>query len=186
MNSTAECEIYIFLGGRLDRTDSNAYAALVFQAILCIITIPFTIVLNALVIAAVKSRPRLRSNSNIVLGSLATTDGIMGLIGQPLYIAEITAILLGETSNVYCSVIRLCQDILRVLGKASVFHVALMNVERYIAIKHSFAHIIMITKARLLKSSAFLWNDCQQYFPRHMHGRYYSLPSHALLRDSSP
>ena len=32
-----------------------------------------------------------------------------------------------------------------------------MNVERYIAIKHSFAHITMITKARLLSSSAFLW-----------------------------
>lgn len=81
----------------------------------------------------------------------------MGLIGQPFYITEITAILLGETSNVYYSVIRLCQDILRVLGKASVFHVALMNVECYIAIKHSFAHITMITKARLLSSSAFLW-----------------------------
>ena len=134
----------------MDRANSNAYAALVFQAILCIITTTFTIVLNALVIAAVKSRPRLKNNSNIVLGYLATTDGIMGLIGQPLYITEITAILLGETSNVYCSVIRLCQDILRVQGKASVFHVALMNVERYIAMKHSFVCITMIAKAPCL------------------------------------
>ena len=50
------------------------------------ITFPFTIFLNVLVIMAVKTRPRLRTNSNILLACLAVTDALAGVLGQPSYI----------------------------------------------------------------------------------------------------
>ena len=50
------------------------------------ITCPFTVLLNVLVIMAVKRRPRLQTNSNILLACLAATDALTGLIVQPSFI----------------------------------------------------------------------------------------------------
>ena len=50
------------------------------------ITCPFTVLLNVLVIMAVKRRQRLQTNSNILLACLAATDALTGLIVQPSFI----------------------------------------------------------------------------------------------------
>ncbi|KAL9968199.1 hypothetical protein ACROYT_G026546 [Oculina patagonica] len=50
------------------------------------ITCPLTVLLNMLVIMAVKRRPRLQSNTNILLACLATTDVFTGLAVQPSFI----------------------------------------------------------------------------------------------------
>jgi len=47
------------------------------------IACPFKVLLNVLVIMAVKRRRRLQSNSNILLACLATTDAFTGLLVQP-------------------------------------------------------------------------------------------------------
>lgn len=69
---------------------STANAALEVSYIITIIinsiTFPFTIFLNVLVIMAVKTRPRLRTNSNILLACLAVTDALASVLGQPSYI----------------------------------------------------------------------------------------------------
>ena len=82
----SQCEVHIFLGGTLDHTTTEAYAVLVFIIVVSVIACPITTVLNALVIIAVKTKPRLQIMSNIAIACLATTDGIMGVIGQPLSI----------------------------------------------------------------------------------------------------
>ena len=130
---------------------------LVFIIVMNVITCPTTTVLNALVMLAVKTKPRLKTKSNVVLSCLATTDCIMGVIGQPLFIAEIVALLQREASSTNCLVIELGLELLRVLGLTSLFHLALMNVERYIAIKHPFAYITMVSGFRILCSSAIAW-----------------------------
>ena len=50
------------------------------------ITCPFTVLLNVLVIMAVKRRPRLQTNANILLACLAVTDALTGLTSQPSFI----------------------------------------------------------------------------------------------------
>ena len=82
-----ECVMYRILGGTLDDTTTEAYAVLVFLIVVSIITCPFTILFNVLVIIAVKTKPRLKINANIVLGCLAVIDGLMGIIAQPMFIA---------------------------------------------------------------------------------------------------
>ena len=130
---------------------------LVFILIINIITCPFTVVLNVLVMVSVKIKPRLRTKSNIALACLATTDGIMGLIGQPLFIAEITAVLQEELSSVHCTVIHICSSTLSVLAGASLLHLVLVNLERYMAIKHSLTYTTMVTKSRIFYSSSIAW-----------------------------
>lgn len=46
---------------------------------------------------------------------------------------------------------------LRLLGGASICHLVLISVERYLAIKHSFTYPTMVTKARILGSSGLAW-----------------------------
>ena len=138
MNSTAsshsnhtstECEVVIFLGGRLDRTATFAHMMLVLVIVMNVITCPITTVLNALVMFAVKTKPRLKTKSNVALGCLASTDCIIGVIGQPLFSTEIAVhvILQGEACSTYCTIIKLAKEILRILALAFLFHLALMN-----------------------------------------------------------
>ncbi|XP_078354501.1 adenosine receptor A1-like [Oculina patagonica] len=152
-----ECEIYEYIGGNLDRTTTGANVVLVFLTVVSIITCPFTIILNSLLIIAVKTKARLKTNSNIALGCLAVTDVLMGVIGQPIFTALLILILQGQTSNEHCTLQRLSLLFTRTLIGASIRHLVLISVERYIAIKHSFAYITMVTKARILGSSAVAW-----------------------------
>ena len=53
--------------------------------VLNILSFPVTIVMNVLVIMAVKTRPRLQSKYNILLACLAGTDLLVGAASQPSY-----------------------------------------------------------------------------------------------------
>ena len=83
-----ECVMYKLLGGKLDDTTTEAFAVLVFIVVISIITCPVTISLNVLVIVAVKTKARLKTNSNIALACLAVTDGLVGAVAQPMFIAS--------------------------------------------------------------------------------------------------
>lgn len=156
-HSLTECDLFIFLGGRLDRTNTGAYVVLACIAIFSPVTFLIVTVLNALVIVAISTKPPLKTMSNIALGRLATTDGITGVIGQPLFAVWILTTLKGEASSAYCSLQNLSRSSLRVLIGASFFHLVLLNLERYRAIKHSLEYITMVTKFRILISSSIAW-----------------------------
>ena len=68
--------------------------SIIFNSIAC----PFTVLLNMLVILAVKSRPRLQSKPNILLACLAVTDALNGLVAQPAFISATTLKLFHITS----------------------------------------------------------------------------------------
>ena len=74
------------LGGLLPPSATEAKAVVIFLAVISIVTFPFTVALNALVIIVVKMKSRLRANkSNILLACLATTDLMVGVIVQPMF-----------------------------------------------------------------------------------------------------
>ena len=157
VSTPSECQIYTYLGGKFDQTAARDYAVMVFIIVLSILACPSTILLNLLVIISVKTKPHLKTISNIVIGCLAVTDTLMGIIGQPLFVAARILTLRAETSSDFCAVKDLSRNINRILGGATVFHLIVMNVERYIAIKHPFQHITIVTKSRVLRSSAVAW-----------------------------
>ena len=146
----SECQIYTFMGGKPDQTVTTAYAVHVLITVLSSIACPLTTVLNLLVIISVKRKAQLKTISNTVLGCLAVTDALMGMIGLPVFVISRILSYQAETSSDFCAVKDVSRHVLRILARATLFHLTLMNVERYIAIKHPFQHITIVTKSRVL------------------------------------
>lgn len=134
----------------------EAYAVFIFITVANVITCPLTTLLNVLIIISVKTKVFLRTKSNIALACLAVTDAVMGLIGQPVFISLVITHLQGDDAlNLKQAVVNVF--ILRLLTTSSLFHLAMITVERYIAIKHSLRYTNIVTEVRLICSSAFLW-----------------------------
>ena len=145
--------------GSLDHTTPGAYDCLVVLIVISITASPITTALNALIIIAVKGNHRLKNKSNIALACLSTTDLVMGLIGQPAFVSWMIAHLQRNNTSAFSYCIRAFSSTipLRVLGNASLSHLAMINVERYIAIKHSLRYETIVTENRLVGLSALLW-----------------------------
>ena len=83
-----------------DTQNVPVLVSLVSTVIINGIFCPLTVLLNVLVIMAVKRRPRLQTNTNILLACLAATDAVLtGLLVQPSFILRKTLQLLGNTSQ---------------------------------------------------------------------------------------
>ena len=153
------CTLYIALGGPPPSDAPELRALLIFLAVISIVTFPFTAVLNALVIIAVKTKSRMRSiKSNILIASLATTDLMMGVIVQPMFIALTIIIVSGKITTRSCVLQNITQHFTSILYDTSLVNLALISGERYVAMKHTYAYNNgLVTEARLLISSALAW-----------------------------
>ena len=150
------CEADLLFEARLQQHSPVATAALIFLIIINILTFAFTTVLNAMVMIAVQVKSRLTAHkSNILLALLASTGFTVGVIFQPAFIAVLVMFLPDEPSG-YC-LLKVLRPVLSSLVEASLFHLALISGERYLAMKHPFTYTTMVTEARLLAASALAW-----------------------------
>ena len=95
-----KCPMHAILGSRLQRPSSVVQIALTFNIIINIFTFPFTVVLNTLVIVAVKTKRLLKAHkSNFMIALLATTDFPVAIFVQPTLVAWLIAILLNVRSK---------------------------------------------------------------------------------------
>ena len=133
------------------------YGLLVAAAVLSLATCPVTIFLNALVMVAVKTKQRLQTHPNILLACLALTDLMVGLVVQPLHITETIFLLQGKEFHEFCDIDLAFSVSFIIFFLATIFHLVLINVERYLAIKHTFTHATIITKTRLMVCSVVAW-----------------------------
>ena len=154
-----DCGIVDLIGAKEDENISEDNTLLAFMIIMNMITCPFTIALNAIVIFVVKTKAQLKNKANITLGCLAVTDVLTGVIGQPSFIATMVISLRSGTAlHGHCKLLNHFKvNVMRLLIGASLAHLALINVERYFAIKHPFAYSIKVTKGRILCSCALSW-----------------------------
>ena len=118
------------------------------------ITCPFTFILNVLVIAAVKRRPRLQTNANIMLACLAVTDVLTGLTAQPLYASWMTLKTLGISNSALYLVYEL---FFTTLAPCSFLHLALVVLERLVAIKFPFRYHYIVTMRNIKLAVPFCW-----------------------------
>ena len=123
------------------------------------LTCPFIILLNILVIFAVKTNPQLRTRSNIALACLSATDLGVGLVLQPLSVAnELSLLLRGDI--MFCTINKLSNSVTLICLRASFNHLILMSAERYVTIKHPFTHETQVTEVRIIMR--LLWRGLQQ------------------------
>ena len=142
----------------IDRDTFSSVAGLIFLIIVNILASPTAVVLNVFVMAAVKTKRRLREQkSNILVATLAFTDFLTGLIIQPIFIVVSITALLGKDSW-SCSLQSFTRPAVGCVLTASLHHVVLLSGERLMAMKYPFKHTNFITTSRLLAASFTAWS----------------------------
>ena len=132
-------------------------AVFIFRISVNAISCPFVILLNILVMVAVKTKRQLRTKSNISLACLATTDLVVGLAVQPLQIVRHSFMLKGET-GIICSTLATIRNFITSRCLITSLHLfLLLSAERYLAIKHSFAYENLVTEVRIIVASGLAW-----------------------------
>ncbi|XP_078359602.1 alpha-1A adrenergic receptor-like [Oculina patagonica] len=121
------------------------------------LTCPPTILLNALVIMAVKTKQRLQTIHNILLASLAGTDLVVGIAAQPAFIGREIFRLTGGSMSVFGTLYDITQTATTSLCLASLFHLVLISIERFVAMKYSLRYNTIVTKFRLTVAVACSW-----------------------------
>ncbi|XP_020626871.1 histamine H2 receptor-like [Orbicella faveolata] len=129
---------------------------LIITIIINIMTSPVTVLLNVLVIMAVKKITRLQSYPNILLACLAATDVLTGLIVQPSFILCRTFQLLGmnETEMILCT---FHYSSIHALSLCSCLHLMLITCERLIAIKFTLRYTAIVTTRRIKVAVITFW-----------------------------
>ena len=117
--------------------------------ILNILSFPVTILMNVLVIMAAKTRPRLQSKYNILLACLAGTDLLVGVASQPVFIVAQIYVTKGLSLTEYCLYHKESHLIFYIPILASLYHLTLISIERFVAIKHTFRYVTIVTGFRL-------------------------------------
>ena len=141
----------------VERLSPGLRAVFIFRIAVNAVSCPFVILLNILVIVAVKTNRQLRSKSNLSLACLATTDLVVGLVVQPFEIVHYSFMFKGDT-DIICSTlakVRTAFTIKCVITSLNLF--VLLSAERYIAIKHPFAYENLVTEARIIAATGLAW-----------------------------
>jgi len=120
------------------------------------LTCPLIILLNILVMVAVKNKRQLRTKSNIALACLATTDLVVGLLVQPFHIIRASFLLNGQ-GKIFCKLNKMSMNLPFRCLMASFTHLILLSAERYIAVRHPFTYENQVTEVRIIIASGLAW-----------------------------
>ena len=136
----------------LQETAYNNLVAVIYvnitSAVICM-------VLNALVVIVVVTKQQLRTVYNILLACLAVTDFLVGLLVQPLSVAADFKRIFGL--GPFCMFDTVIGTVGIGVCLASVGHLMLISVERYISIKFSLRYDDIVTEKWVLTGVATVW-----------------------------
>ena len=138
--------------------DLNHTTSLKILVAVMSIACPVTILLNLLVVIAVKTRRELKKNSNILLSSLAATDLFVGAVSMPLAIT-FDALVLRRNLNedVICTMAIVGLFFLYTVCFTSFLHLLLIACERYVAVVKYMKYKVIVTRDRLKKYVTIAW-----------------------------
>ncbi|XP_078351331.1 histamine H2 receptor-like [Oculina patagonica] len=135
-------------------TEASFVLAIIVNSIASICTV----VLNVLVIVAVKRRPRLQSNTNILLACLAGADLLCGLAVQPMF-ALWKAFQLTAFPN-DCMIRDFHNAVFGLVSVASLLHLSLVTGERLLAIKYTMRYPSVVTVKKIRVAVVATWVCC--------------------------
>ena len=118
---------------------------------------PFAVLLNLLIIVAVRNRRALQKNSNILLTSMAVADLLVGAVSMPLTIALDILLLREKLSLKICKIAGANQIVLYSAVSSSFYHLTFIAWERYVAIVKWTNYKNIITKTRLKICAVVAW-----------------------------
>ncbi|XP_068677277.1 5-hydroxytryptamine receptor 1D-like [Montipora foliosa] len=154
-----KCDLVLSANGGTLNQSPLVRSVIISIVLVNILACPPTVVLNMLVMVAVKVKSRLRTNkSNILIATLASTDFAVGLFVQPVFIANWIIMLVRNSFQGVCFLTIWSRVGFCTLSTVSVLHLALLSGERFLALNRPFAYINLVTTARLLSSSVLTWS----------------------------
>ena len=118
---------------------------------------PAIIVLNALVIIAVKQKKELQRLSNILLSSLAVADLLVGASSMPLFTTVDLVISRQVLLEHVCMLDSISLYLMFLLSGSSLYHLTLIAWERYVAIQKWMDYKIIVTSSNLKKLATSAW-----------------------------
>ena len=136
-------------------TDAVYQNLVAITSVISIAVLP-TIFMNTLVIIAVATRHQLRAPSNQLLASMAGTDLFTGLIVQPVAIAVLVKRLLGD--GPFCTLEIVYAEVGLAAVFASLSHLVLISIDRYIAVKKPLRYRHIVTKRRIKFGVIMAWS----------------------------
>ncbi len=95
--------------------------------------------------------------NNILLASLAGTDLVVGIAAQPAFIAREIFYLTNGPMSVNPMFYDLTLIAITSLCLASLFHLMLISIERFVAMKYSLQYNTIVTKFRITLAVACFW-----------------------------
>ena len=156
MNDTSNHSVAVSNAVSCDWTFDDQFVDNLFSVLSIILNL-LTCPLNTLVIIAVKTKPRLQTMHHLILASMAVTDLAVGIVAQPASIAREISHQTGGSLLMYCNLSTLTMITTTLLSLTSLFHLALISVERLIAMKYSLRYNDIVTKRRLTAAVALCW-----------------------------
>ena len=135
-------------------TEASYVLAIIFNSIACLCTV----VLNVLVIAAVKRKPRLQTNTNILLACLAGSDLLCGVAVQPTFVIWKAFQLNAFPNN--CMIRDIQNALLGFVSVASLLHLSLVTGERLLAIKYTMRYPLVVTVKNIRMAVVATWACC--------------------------
>ena len=130
-------------------------AASAAAATFLLLIILFTIFGNVLVILAFKKYRPLRQVTNYFVVSLAVTDILVAVFAMPVWVAHLIAGPRFLTENRPLQLLWTLMEIL--LSIASIWHLTLVSIDRYICITSPFRYHTLMTTGRANRIIAGIW-----------------------------
>ena len=115
-----------------------------------------TILLNTLVIIAIKQKKELQRISCILLSSLAVTDLLVGAVNMPLSATVDVLIALQKVHGV-CMLDSVNVHLMFLIFASSTYHLTLIAWERYVAIQKWMNYRTIVTRSRVKKLAIGAW-----------------------------
>ena len=153
MNKTETC--FYFTGISFD----NAQELFVTNVSTCILNVLFgiiTFVGNSTILLAIQKNRDLHSPSYVLLGCLAFSDLLVGLICQPLFVGVKIAEF-ERSFTVYCWLRMLQTRSGWTTAGVSFFTVAAVSVDRLIALHLHLRYSAFVTVSRVLQATLVIW-----------------------------
>ena len=128
-------------------------------AAITIIICPVTILLNVLVIIAVKRRGDLKNiNSNILLESMAVAGVLVGAVSMPLtIISDVLVLAKFLSAGLFCGIAFVNDTVLYIGSCSSVYHLTVIAWERHVAIGEWANYKVIVTRGRVKKFARIAW-----------------------------
>ena len=145
-----------FLPINAEHVTPDVRTVFIVRIIVHLLTCPLIILLNILVMVAVKTKPQLRTKSNIALACLSTSDLVVGLVVQPFHIVLSSFLLIGR-GNIFCNLSKLSKTLPFKCLMASFTHLIFMSAERYVAVRHPVVYESQVTEVRIVIASGLAW-----------------------------